>query len=242
MRLLFIRHGEPDYEHDTVTERGKREAELLAERLVKEKIDGVFISPLGRAQATARPYLEASGMQGETCPWLQEFPVRVLNPETGKMQRVWDFLPSVIEKYPALYSAEGWLKVSFIRGTEAPALYGEVCRELDALLERYGYRRRGMFYEAVTPNTKTLVFFCHLGITGVMLSHLFSQSPVAILQSFAGVPTCVTEVVTEEREEGLASFRARWVGDISHLYKAGQAPSFYSSGYCEVFTDQSMRH
>ena len=30
MRLLFIRHGDPDYEHDTLTEKGRREAALLA--------------------------------------------------------------------------------------------------------------------------------------------------------------------------------------------------------------------
>lgn len=43
MRLLFIRHGDPDYEHDTLTEKGEREAELLADRLQSEKMD-YFIS------------------------------------------------------------------------------------------------------------------------------------------------------------------------------------------------------
>lgn len=33
MRLIFIRHGDPDYVHDTLTEKGKREAELLAQRV-----------------------------------------------------------------------------------------------------------------------------------------------------------------------------------------------------------------
>ena len=164
------------------------------------------------------------------------------HPGSENLRRIWDFLPSVVEKYPLLYSANDWLNVPFIRESEVPAAYARVCGELDALLEKHGYRRRGMFYEAFAPNTQTLVFFCHLGITGVLLSHLFGQSPVAILQSFAGVPTCVTEVVTEEREEGTASFRARWIGDISHLYKEGEPPSFYSSGYCEVFADDTMRH
>ena len=31
MRILLIRHGDPDYEHDTLTEKGRREAALLAE-------------------------------------------------------------------------------------------------------------------------------------------------------------------------------------------------------------------
>ena len=29
MRLIFIRHGDPDYKNDDVTEKGKREVELL---------------------------------------------------------------------------------------------------------------------------------------------------------------------------------------------------------------------
>ena len=32
MRLIFIRHAEPDYEHDSLTEKGWREAKLLAVR------------------------------------------------------------------------------------------------------------------------------------------------------------------------------------------------------------------
>ena len=31
MRILMIRHGDPDYEHDSLTETGKKEAALLAE-------------------------------------------------------------------------------------------------------------------------------------------------------------------------------------------------------------------
>ena len=33
MRLLIIRHGDPDYEKDSLTPTGWREAEMLANRL-----------------------------------------------------------------------------------------------------------------------------------------------------------------------------------------------------------------
>ena len=33
MRLIFIRHAEPDYSIDSLTEKGWREAKLLAERV-----------------------------------------------------------------------------------------------------------------------------------------------------------------------------------------------------------------
>ena len=78
MRLLFIRHGEPDYEHDSLTEKGDREAKLLAEMMAKENIDDIYVSPLGRAQRTASFTLEKLGKEAVTCEWLQEFP-RILD-------------------------------------------------------------------------------------------------------------------------------------------------------------------
>ena len=59
MRLLFIRHGDPDYEHDCLTEKGIREAEYLAERMKTEKMDAIYVSPLNRAQETASFTLQA---------------------------------------------------------------------------------------------------------------------------------------------------------------------------------------
>ena len=39
MRLIFIRHAEPDYEHDSLTEKGWREAKLLARRTKDWQVD-----------------------------------------------------------------------------------------------------------------------------------------------------------------------------------------------------------
>ena len=38
MRLIFIRHGDPDYEKDSVTEKGEREIELLADKMQRERV------------------------------------------------------------------------------------------------------------------------------------------------------------------------------------------------------------
>ena len=39
MKILIIRHGDPDYAIDGLTDKGKIEAELLANHLQNEKID-----------------------------------------------------------------------------------------------------------------------------------------------------------------------------------------------------------
>ena len=54
MRLIFIRHAEPDYQHNCLTEKGCREAEILCGRQhqsihVGERTASVHTgSPLGR--------------------------------------------------------------------------------------------------------------------------------------------------------------------------------------------------
>ncbi|NLC75941.1 MAG: hypothetical protein GX685_12105 [Clostridiales bacterium] len=42
MRLVFIRHCEPDYEKDSLTKKGFREAEILAQRVGNWKVDRFF--------------------------------------------------------------------------------------------------------------------------------------------------------------------------------------------------------
>ena len=39
MELIFVRHAEPNYEKDALTEKGKKEALLLSDMLVKENAD-----------------------------------------------------------------------------------------------------------------------------------------------------------------------------------------------------------
>ena len=58
MKLLIVRHGDPDYEKDSLTEKGWREAAFLAERLSIINVKQFFVSPLGRAKDTASCTLE----------------------------------------------------------------------------------------------------------------------------------------------------------------------------------------
>ena len=75
----------------------------------------------------------------------------------------------------------------------------------------------------------------------VLLSHLFGVSPFILWHSLCMAPSSVTEVWTEEREEGKVSFRASRVGDLSHLDAAGVEPSF-SARFCSCYKHTDERH
>ena len=73
MRILIIRHGDPDYSIDSLTEKGWREAELLSERISKLDVAAFYCSPLGRAKDTASLTLKKMGREAQILDWLKEF-------------------------------------------------------------------------------------------------------------------------------------------------------------------------
>ena len=238
MRLLFIRHGDPDYTLDSLTDTGKKEAELLVPRLMKEEIHEFFVSPLGRARATARPTLEALGRTAAEYDWLQEFSVPILRPDlNGAYSFVpWDWLPADWLQDPMLLDRVHWRENPIMAAENVGAKYDLVTEAFDALLAAHGYRRSGLLYRAERPNKDTLAFFCHFGVSCVLLSHLMNCSPMVLWQGICLAPSSITTVYTEERRPGIAAFRTAAFGDVSHLY-AGQVLPSFSARFCEVYGD-----
>ncbi len=267
MRLIFIRHGDPNYTKDGLTEKGRREAELLAGFLAGEKspyaFDDIYQSPLGRAQMTAACSLTRLGRDAVTLGWLQEFPALVdpnlsagaaaayagelkTDPETGLYRKriLWDILPSYYGSHPELFDKDAWRTSELVSCSDMVEKYDEVAEAFDRLLAGYGYekdRNACGIYRVRESNDRQIAFFCHYGITSVLLSRLWDISPFIPLQFMVTAPTSVTEVVTEEREKGIAIFRAMKIGDVSHLAAAGEEPAF-SARFCERFENLDERH
>ena len=244
MKLLFIRHGDPDYVKDSLTEKGWREAKLLSERMKNIKADRIFVSPLGRAKDTASLSLKKMGMEGkeETFPWLQEFPVRVKRPDKGgELKVAWDWLPQDFADHDAFFNPDTWMNHPVYDESDIRKEVAYIYENFEKLLNELGYKKEGRYFKAVKPNNDTLVFFCHFGLETLLLSHLLSISPMILWQGFIAAPTSVTIVATEERMEGKAAFRCICYGDNSHLYAAGVKPGL-SGRFCECYTNADERH
>ncbi len=242
MKLIFIRHGDPDYDRDTLTETGIKEAELLNVRLKNLKMDACYVSPLGRAQKTAELGLKGLGTTPVECDWLREFNAPILRPDKEEKSWVcWDWIPTDWSVRDRFFDKDHWAEEPEMIAGKVREEYDRVCAGLDALLAEHGYVRDGRMYKAVKPNNDTLVFFCHYGLTCVALSHLINVSPMVLWHGISMAPTSLTTIVTEERRPGAAYFRACGIGDTSHLYVAGREPSF-SARFCECWTNAEERH
>ncbi|MBR3016613.1 MAG: histidine phosphatase family protein [Clostridia bacterium] len=225
MRILIIRHGEPDYAKDSLTPKGWREADLLANRLAQLNISDYYLSPLGRAQDTARATLLRVGKTGETLPWLHEFRGTLLDPDTGERRIAWDLLPQFWTKCPELYDPNRWTENAVYKTGNSAEIYRETQEGLDALLARYGYRREGVLYHTEQSSDATIALFCHFGIAMNILSCLTGISLVPMMHAFIMAPSSVTTVISEERRKGEVFFRCAGLGDVSHLYAAGEPES-----------------
>ncbi len=241
MKLIIVRHCEPDYSIDSLTEKGWREAELLTERMTKLPITKIYCSPLGRAKDTAKGTLEKLGMKPEICDWLREFTGTVIDPRTGNTRHSWDLYPADWLKDDRLFDKELWKKSDIMQSGNAVERYEEVCAGIDALLESHGYIRENNYYKAVNSNNDTIVLFCHFAVEAVILSHILNISPLQLWHGFVALPSSVTTVITEEREKGIAYFRCNGFGDTSHLY-ANDEPLSFMARFCEAYDNQDERH
>ena len=233
MRLIFIRHGDPDYGKDSLTEKGWKEAALLAERAALWDISDIYCSPLGRAKATASCFLEKSGRKAEVFDWLQEFPVKVFREDLGRMKVPWDMKPSYWTKEEAYYDKDRWTEAPLMKTAPVKEAYDKICSGIDQLLLKYGYERHGGYYLRRNPEEddqeKNIVFFCHLGVMLAIMGHLMGISPAVLWHGFFVAPTSVTVLGSEEMKKGEAYFRCQVLGDTRHLYEGKEPVS--QSGY-----------
>lgn len=79
MEIVLVRHGEPEWvvdglniDHPRLTERGRRQAEQMAEALAGEEFDEILASPLERARETAAPLYVRKHREESVNDWLRE--------------------------------------------------------------------------------------------------------------------------------------------------------------------------
>ncbi|MCR4989825.1 MAG: histidine phosphatase family protein [Lachnospiraceae bacterium] len=244
MKLIFIRHAEPDYINDSITEKGRNEALLLSKRIKDWHVTKCYVSPQGRAKATAEPSLKELGMEAEVIPFLHEYAHNVTHPLTGRTGVPWDFVASDWTKYDCNFDLEdGFLNYPCMKtNPDVASNYSIVTEGFDDILKQYGYTREGRFYRydkavkrnlisTVGPNHEVrnnspyknendepvLLFFCHLGVTMLILSHLVNIPFQTLTHGFFLPPTSLTIVSSEERWDDEAYFRIQAMGDCAHL-------------------------
>lgn len=241
MKIIIVRHGEPDYEHDSLTEKGWREAELLSRRLTEIPACAYYCSPLGRAKDTAKITMQKLEKEATILDWLEEFDARIFKPnKPERLSCTWDWLPADWTADERFFDFNKWYDNEIMANSGVKQKYERVIGEFDKLIKKHGYIRESRYYRAEKSNNDTIILFCHFGVECVLLSGLLNISPMALWHGTCAAPTSVTTVVTEERRKGIAYFRMLSFGDTSHLYAGNEKPSF-AARFVEKYGNEGER-
>ena len=204
MRIYIVRHGDPDYENDTLTCLGQEEAKALAMSFEREGLDFIYSSPMGRARQTMQYTADALGMQAGVEEWTQELPE--FKVEVGLQNiEAWNLHGEIIQDEMLGIQAEAWMELPWIKNNPNIAERYEIVKKgSDDFLSRHGYVRMGGKYRIVKPNRDKIAVFCHAGFAMAWLSHLLGIPLPLIWSGFWLPSSSVTTVLFEERTDKFA--------------------------------------
>ena len=146
MRLYIIRHGQPDYASDSLTPRGRAEAEALADYLPRLGLTALYCSPLGRARETCMACAGRLGLPVAELDWARELTGVYYQLEGFGKAAPFTVPGEVMYRLRPTPDYEGWEQGAYF---DDPRLHAQVRRMeqgSDNLLARYGYVREGAVY------------------------------------------------------------------------------------------------
>jgi probable phosphoglycerate mutase len=180
MDIVFIRHGQPQWAVDGLsqtdpylTDLGHEQALLAAKRIANDRrrTSELIASPALRAQQTAAPIAEATGLEIDTVDDLVE--VRMPDWEGVTEQKVIEIFTSSKDRPP-----EDWWE-GLPGGESFRTFHNRVTTALDDLLAERGMVRdpRDPQLWDVSGEPGRIVIVAHGGTNSVCLTHLLGIPP-----------------------------------------------------------------
>jgi probable phosphoglycerate mutase len=218
MEIVLIRHGEPEWVRDglavvdpPLTERGRRQAERLAEYLSDERFDEVLVSPLVRARQTASPLLAALGAAEVIDPWLEE----IRDP-------MWHGSPAekAAEAYAELRGRPAEERWRGLEGGESIRDFvGRIRAGASSFLAERGVLRSDAelpVWQIAVPGAR-IALVAHAGTNSVTIGHLLGLEPTPWeWDRFVLGHTSLSRVEALPLEDGY-TFSLTKLSDLEHL-------------------------
>ena len=210
MLLYIIRHGDPDYEHNTITPYGHDEAKALARWFDKYHIrfDAVYTSPLGRAKDTASYTCQNQGITPIVLDWTEES-MDYMQPFIPDSNISFSVTSKGIEDYIDFSAKDRMQSIeSLIKGS-------------DTFLTDWGYQRNGSHYTVNEHNDKRIAVFCHGGMGTAWTAHLLGMPATLGFPSMFMTTTSINVFEFRPYGEDQSYTRPRLLrfGDVSHLHE-----------------------
>ncbi|MBQ3140874.1 MAG: histidine phosphatase family protein [Clostridia bacterium] len=231
MLLYIVRHGEPIYAPDILTELGEQQAQALVKRFEVHGLDRIYVSPLGRARMTGQPTADALGLEMQVREWMSEsIAWDNFSGTWPDGYKGWHFQRPVSstlgEDNDRLW--KDWYTAECFKPTNAYEGMKFIGDGSDALLEELGYRREGDHYRILRPSEEKVAAFCHQGFGLHWLSHLLQIPPQKFASMFDVTHSSVSVVWFPNTPDGITRPQCLALSDVSHIFHAGLPMKYHN--------------
>ena len=175
MRIIFVRHGHPDYANDCLTPLGRKHAAAAAERLRDEGVEAIYSSTHGRALETAGYLADVTGLAVQGCDFMRE-----INWGTAEGEPLyeeghpWSTADRMVAQGCSLIEPD-WTHQEPFRRNKVVACVEQIAHATDTWLQTLGYTREGLYYRVGQDTQRTVAAFGHGGASTAILAHLFNR-------------------------------------------------------------------
>lgn len=218
MRIVFVRHGHPNYEQDCLTELGHLQAQAVSRRVADEGISEIYSSTCGRALETAGYTADLLGLPIVRCDFMREIAWASKDgTELFHDGNPWFIGWNRIEHGESLFHTDWQQREPFCHSVVGEH-YASVSAAFDQWLLKFGYQREGEYYRVVGENTnRTVAMFSHGGSSSVVLSHLTNLPFPYVCAAMPVSFTAVTILRLSDQPGVLTSPRFEILNDATHI-------------------------
>jgi probable phosphoglycerate mutase len=207
MRLYYIRHADPDYEHDSLTEIGKIQADKTGKYLANFNFDRVFSSPLGRTQETASYLKKYKDVNIELLPFASEdnaWKYFSFHNEEDNSNHWLYFYSKTLKVMKENANKVRWYKNPIFDEKKVKEGLDFYKKEIQAWLLslgiQYDYKNRKYYKIEGIETPECIALFAHGGAAMPITSYLLGRNLADFSTSFSCLDTCGITVIDIDLE------------------------------------------
>ncbi|MBR4941703.1 MAG: histidine phosphatase family protein [Clostridia bacterium] len=218
MKLYLVRHGDPNYRDDCITELGKLQAAAAAERLRHSGIEKIFSSSCGRAVQTARATADVLGIgEIEILDFMREISWGARSgEEIFDHGRPWSISERLAEENNDLLDPQ-WRSGQYFENNKIMDHYDSMVPQIDGFTAGLGLVRQGLYYRVENCPYKTVALFSHGGSSSVLISRLFNLPLPFVTSALCPECTAITVVSFAEGVDGTVAPKFEIANDSRHI-------------------------
>ena len=222
MKIVFVRHGHPNYAEDCLTEKGILQAQAAAERLKDEEIEVFFSSSCGRARETCEIIAERHGKRESIVllDFMREIGWGSYDKENDPIfenGHPWRCANQLVREGETIMRLDWEESLPLFNNNKVKEYAAAKGEEFDEFMSDLGYTREGDYYRVGTPRYKRIMIVSHAGSSSAVISHALNIPFPYFCHTFSPDLTSITVINFHGEEGELISPKVSMFGDARHI-------------------------